>query len=189
MPDRCFRMLTYAPCGTGKTNLLLYMIYQLLYYDKIFLYAKNFEQSKYQSLVRTFQPISDEAGYEVIESSNDKIIPVSGLTNDNQKLVLFDDYICEKNQKDIIDYFIRGRHENYSMMYQSQSYYKTPNNLTFARIFVCFISHATMKNHSYAVKITYQNNSMQKPLKSHFHSFILINQENSSRKMLMNQCN
>lgn len=129
MPDRCFRMLTYAPCVTGKKKLL-YMIYQLLYYDKVFLYAKNFEQSKYQSLVRTFQPISDEAGYEVIESSNDKIIPVSGLTNDNQKLIIFDDYICEKNQKDIIDYFIRGRHENYSMIYQSQSYYKTPNNLT-----------------------------------------------------------
>ena len=130
MPDRCFRMLTYAPCVTGKKKKLLYMIYQLLYYDKVFLYAKNFEESKYQSLVRTFQPISDEAGYEVIESSNDKIIPVSGLTNDNQKLVIFDDYICEKNQKDIIDYFIRGRHENYSMIYQSQSYYKTPNNLT-----------------------------------------------------------
>lgn len=131
MPDRCFRMLTYAPCVTGKKKKkLLYMIYQLLYYDKVFLCAKNFEQSKYQSLVRTFQPISDEAGYEVIESSNEKIIPVSGLTNDNQKLVIFDDYICEKNQKDIIDYFIRGRHENYSMIYQSQSYYKTPNNLT-----------------------------------------------------------
>ena len=85
MPDRCFRMLTYAPCVAGKTNLLLYMIYQLLYCDKIFLCAKR---SKYQSLVRTFQPISDEADYEVIESSNDKIIPVSGLTNDNQKLVI-----------------------------------------------------------------------------------------------------
>ena len=96
MPDRCFRMLTYAPCVAGKTNLLLYMIYQLLYCDKIFLCAKR---SKYQSLVRTFQPISDEADYEVIESSNDKIIPVSGLTNDSQKLAIFDDYICEKNQR------------------------------------------------------------------------------------------
>ena len=34
MPDRCFRMLICAPSGGGKTNLLLDMIYRLLYFDK-----------------------------------------------------------------------------------------------------------------------------------------------------------
>ena len=38
MPDRCFRMLLAAPSGGGKTNLLLDMIYRLLYFDKIYLY-------------------------------------------------------------------------------------------------------------------------------------------------------
>lgn len=46
MPDRCFRMFTYAPCVTGKKKKLLYMIYQLLYYDKVFLYAKNSQNTK-----------------------------------------------------------------------------------------------------------------------------------------------
>ena len=26
----------------------------------------------------------------------------------NQKVVIFDDYVCEKNQGDIINYFIQG---------------------------------------------------------------------------------
>ena len=76
----------------------MHMTYKLLYYDKIYLYAKNLEQSKYRSMVETFRPISEEAGYNVIEVSNDQIIPVSQLRYDNQKLVIFDDYVCEKKK-------------------------------------------------------------------------------------------
>ena len=56
MPDRCFRMLICAPSGSGKTNLLLHMIKKpLLFYDKIYLYAKNLQQNKYQHLLKEFE--------------------------------------------------------------------------------------------------------------------------------------
>ena len=84
MPDRCFRMLICAPSGGGKTNLLLDMIYMLLYYDKIFLYAKNLQQSKYQHLLKTFEPISKQVGYDIIETSNDQIIPLPEMIGGNQ---------------------------------------------------------------------------------------------------------
>ena len=129
MPNQCFRMLVCGPSSSGKTNTLMHMIYNLLYYDKVYLYAKNLDQSKYQNLMDMFQPISKEAGYDVIEASNDQIIPVSDLNDDNQKLVIFDDFVCEKNQKPLIDYFIRGRHKNCSVIYLSQSYYKTPKDI------------------------------------------------------------
>ena len=48
---------------------------------------------------------------------------------DNQKLVIFDDYVCEKSQKDLINYFIQGRHKNCSVIYLSQSFYKTPRDI------------------------------------------------------------
>ena len=52
-------------------------------------------------------------GYPIIEGSDDEIIPVSQLSDDNQKIIIFDDYVCEKNQSKLIDYFIRGlRHKN-----------------------------------------------------------------------------
>ena len=129
MPDRCFRMLVCGPSGSGKTNTLMHMIYNLLYFDKIYLDAKNLEQSKYQNLMDNFQPISDEAGYNVIEGSNDEIIPVNDLDNESQKIVIFDDFVCDRNQKPLVDYFIRGRHKNCSVIYLSQSYYKTPKDI------------------------------------------------------------
>ena len=129
MPNKCFRMLICGPSGSGKTNTLMHMIYNLLYYDKVYLYAKNLEQSKYQNLINILQPISDEVGYDVIEASNDEIIPVQNLNSDSQKIVIFDDYVCDKNQKPLVDYFIRGRHKNCSVIYLSQSYFKTPKDI------------------------------------------------------------
>ena len=51
MPNQCFRMLMAAPSGAGKTNTLMHMIYNLLYYHKVYLYAKNLEQSKYRDMM------------------------------------------------------------------------------------------------------------------------------------------
>ena len=41
MPNDTFRMLICGNSGSGKTNLLYHMLIEpLLYYDKIYLYAK-----------------------------------------------------------------------------------------------------------------------------------------------------
>ena len=98
MPSNTFRMLICGPSGCGKTNTLMHMLYNLLYYDKIYLYSKNLEQPKYQGLLETFAPISRECGYDEVEASNDEIIPVSDLDDESQKIVIFDDFVCEKNQ-------------------------------------------------------------------------------------------
>ena len=79
-------MLICAPSGGGKTNLLLDMIYRLLYFDRVYLYAKHLQQSKYQHLLKTFKPISKQVGYDIIEDSNDQIIPLSEMMDGNKKI-------------------------------------------------------------------------------------------------------
>ena len=86
-------------------------------------------QGKYQDLIKDFIPISEEVGYDVIQYNNDKITPVKELDNESQKVIIFDDYVCEKNQNSIVDYLIQGRHKNCSIIYLSQSFYKTPKDI------------------------------------------------------------
>ena len=131
MPNDTFRMLICGNSGSGKTNLLYHMLIEpLLYCDKIYLYAKNLEQEKYQNLMKEMNEASEEAGYNVMEVSNDAIIPINHLPyENNQKIIIFDDYVCEKNQREIVDYFIQGRHKNCSVIYLSQSFYKTPRDI------------------------------------------------------------
>ena len=131
MPSNIFRMLICGNSGSGKTNLLYHMLIKpLLYYDEIYLYARNLEQDKYQKLIKKMMDLSNKFGYEILHTSNDEIIPITEMDyEDNQKLVIFDDYVCEKNQKSLIDYFIQGRHKNCSVVYLSQSFYKTPKDI------------------------------------------------------------
>ena len=131
MPHDSFRMLICGNSGSGKTNLLYHMLIEpLLYFDEIHLYAKNLDQEKCQNLMNKLNEISRNVGYDIMNVSNDKIIPVGDMDyEDNQKLVIFDDYVCEKNQRQIIDYFIQGRHKNCSVIYLSQSFYKTPRDI------------------------------------------------------------
>ena len=101
MPNDTFRMLICGNSGSGKTNLLYHMLIEpLLYYDEIHLYAKNLEQEKYQNLTNKLNHISRETNYDIMTVSNDKIIPINNLGyEDNQKIIIFDDYVCEKKSE------------------------------------------------------------------------------------------
>ena len=46
-----------------------------------------------------------------------------------QKLVIFDDFVCDKNQDAIINYFCNARHLNCSVIYLSQSFFKVSKNI------------------------------------------------------------
>ena len=130
MPADNFRMLICGPSNSGKTNILLNMLYRLLVYDKIYLCTKNLHQDKYQYMIDDFNKrVNPVTGYNVIEAVND-VIPLEMLPTDNQKIVIFDDMVCESHQRDdIIDYFMNGRQRNCSVIYLSQSYFKTPKNI------------------------------------------------------------
>ena len=132
MPADVFRMLICGPSNSGKTNTLLHMLYELLEYDKIYLFSKNLHQNKYQDLLQYFAEkinLHPKVGYEVIEAHGDEIIPLEELPVDTQKIVVFDDLVCEKNQNDIINYFINGRHKNGCVIYLSQTFYKVPKDI------------------------------------------------------------
>ena len=103
MPADVFRILICGPSNSGKTNILLHMLYELLEFDKIYLFSKNLHQNKCQALLQDFtERINPKVGYEVIEAPGDEIIPLEELPVENQKIVVFDDLVCESNQNSII---------------------------------------------------------------------------------------
>ena len=51
MPDHPYRILTAGCSGSGTTNALLNLIYNPPDIDKIYLYAKDTYEAKYQYLI------------------------------------------------------------------------------------------------------------------------------------------
>ena len=165
LPADVFRMLICGPSNSGKTNTLLHMLYELLDYDKIYLFSKNLHQNKYQDLLQEFaEEVNPDptVGYEVIEAYGDEIIPLEELPVDNQKIVVFDDLVREKNQNDIINYFINGRHKNCCVIYLTQSFYKVPKNIRDNCSHFCIFRFLPRENKRIADEIGVDHNALDR---------------------------
>lgn len=116
-----FRMLVIGPSGSGKTNAALNIIRSLndIFVD-ITVITKNSAEPLYEYLKHK---LKDQCSiHDGIESTPS----VDSFDKKDRHLIIFDDMVLEKNQKAIIDYYIRARKQNCSVMYLSQSFYQTP---------------------------------------------------------------
>ena len=131
-------MLIIGPSGSGKTNTFLHLINDLHPIDKIYLYAKDIREPKYEYLInKREQPgiknLNDPHAF--IEYSDDMIDVLDDIINnynknrDKKVLIVFDDMIADieynKNFKRIIkELFYRARKINGSIVFITQSYFR-----------------------------------------------------------------
>lgn len=110
------RVLIIGPSGCGKTNLLYNLIIDYwIPYKNLYIFTKNIEQTVYKTIKQIFDDIPSINTH----FSNDEIISVDDC--EPNSLVIFDDFLKEK-QDMIIEYFIRSRSKNISVIYLTQSY-------------------------------------------------------------------
>ena len=135
--DWPFRMLIIGPSGSGKTNTLLRLINNLHPIDKIYLYAKDLSEPKYEFLInkREQAGIKNLNGpHAFIEYSDDMNDVYENINNynknrDKKVLIVFDDMIADieynKNFKRIIkELFYRARKMNISIVFITQCYFR-----------------------------------------------------------------
>ena len=128
--DWPFRMLIIGPSGSGKTNTLLHLINNFHPIDKIYLYAKDIGEDKYNYLINK----REQAGIKnlndpkvFIEYSDDMDDVFDNINNynknrDKKVLIIFDDMIAdirrsEKFKAIVKELFIRYRKLNISIVY------------------------------------------------------------------------
>ena len=115
----------------------------------MFFCAKDLTELKYQKLIKNYQKydgieechleklnkrdrslVSDEyikfAKETHFCNSQSTMVDIDDLDQNKANLVVFDDCITDANQQKIIDFFIRGRKKNATVIYLTQSYYATP---------------------------------------------------------------
>jgi hypothetical protein len=59
----------------------------------------------------------------------DKLRDVDEYPDDKNYIIVFDDIMNTKNQNKLVDYFSRGRHKKLSVVYLTQSYFRTPKTI------------------------------------------------------------
>ena len=137
--DWPFRMLVIGPSGSGKTNTLLHLINNFHLIDKIYLYAKDTDEKNYQYLINKrkqagIKNLNDP--YAFIEYSSDMNDTLDDINNynknrDKKVLIIFDYMIAgimrsEKFKAIVKELFIRCRKLSISIVFITQSYFRTP---------------------------------------------------------------
>ena len=91
-------MLIIGPSGSGKTNTLLHLIEKFHPIDKIYLYAKDTNEEKYQYLINKreqagIKSLSDPHAFiEYSNDMNDELEDINNYNkNRNKKVLIFDD--------------------------------------------------------------------------------------------------
>ena len=138
---RPFRMLIIGPSGSGKTNTLLHLIDKFHPIDKIYLYAKDTDEEKYQYLINKREQVGIKNlndPYAFMEYSNDMNDILEDINNynknrDKEVLIIFDNMIAdimrsEKFKTIVKELFIRCRKLNISIVFITQSYFRTPKD-------------------------------------------------------------
>ena len=133
IPDHPYRILIIGGSGYGKINLLLNLIENQSDLDKIYLYAKDPYESKYQYFINKragvgINQFNDPKAF--IDCSDDmpdvyKNIDEYNPSKENKILIVFDDMIADmihnkKLNSIIAELFIRGRKLNISLVFITQ---------------------------------------------------------------------
>ena len=142
IPDHPYRILIIGGSGSRETDLLLNLIENVPDIDKIYLYAKDSNEGKYQHWINKGEGVgidyfSDPKAF--IEYSNDmhdvyKNIDEHNLDKGNKILIVFNDMIAnminyKKLSSIVSELFIRGRKLNISLVFITQSYFTVPKDV------------------------------------------------------------
>ena len=134
-----YRKLVIGPSGSDKTNYLLCSIQKdNNIIDKIYLYAKDLEEPKYNLLIDKREKAginfnNDPNAFIEYSNSMDDVLPNIEDYIEKRKIV-FDDMISHvmsdrRAQQILKDLFIRCRKLNISLCFLTKSYFSVPKDV------------------------------------------------------------
>ena len=142
VPDHPYRIFIVGGSGSRKTNALLNLINNQPDIDKIYLYAKDPYEKKYQYLINKREKVGINYFNDLkafMEYSNDMQDVYKNIEDYNpikkrKVLIMFNDMIADiiNNKKlnpIVTEFFIRGRKLNISIVFITQSYFKVPKDV------------------------------------------------------------
>ena len=142
IPDHPYRILIVGGSGSGKTNALLNLINNQSDIDKIYLYAKDPYERKYEYLINKREKVGLDHFDDpktFMEYSNDMQDVYKNIEDYNpikkrKMLIVFYYMIADminnnKLNPIVTELFIRGRKLNIYIVFITQSYFKVPKDV------------------------------------------------------------
>ena len=138
IPDHSYRIIIIGGSGSGKTNALINLINEQNDIEKIYLYARDLSEPKYEYLIKK----REDAGIKHLNNPNAFIECSNMMENINdynlvrkrKTIIVFDDMIADimtnkRFQAIFKELFIRCRKLNISLVFITQCYSSVPKDV------------------------------------------------------------
>ena len=142
IPDHPYRILIIGDSGPGKTNTLINLMNEQKNIDKIYFYARDLNERKYEYLIKKgevvgIKHVNNPNAFIECSNTMDGVYENIHDYNPGRKrkiLIVFDDMIADimnnkKFQAKIKELFIRCRKLNISLVFITQSYFSVPKDV------------------------------------------------------------
>ena len=139
LPAHPARILIIGPSGSGKSNLVLNLLFggdgfPSLNYDKIYWFLRDVQEDKMMYVVNRISRVerriknTTKQDVKLLEYSTnlDEVPSLEDIDKDIMNLVVFDDCVAQKHQEKISELFLAGRKRNCTIIYITQSLFRTP---------------------------------------------------------------
>ena len=178
-----FRMLIIGGSGAGKTQTLMNLIRIMNgTFNNIHIITKNRDEPLYNYLESKV-----DTGLSITEGI-DSAPNLDDFDKKEQSLIVMDDLVLEKNQKQLEQYFIRARKLNCSLVYLSQSYFAVPkmirmnlNYLIIKRLNTLQYLFRMMREYSLGVSKDVLADLYQHSIQDNKQDFLLVDLEPKDR--------
>ena len=142
IPDHPYRVLIIGGPGSGKRNALMNLINEQEDIDKIYIYARDLSEPKYEYLIKKregvgIKHVNNPNAFTECSNTMDEVYENIHDYNPNRRiknLIIFDNMIADimtnkKFQAIIKELFIRCRKLNISLVFITQSYFSVPKDV------------------------------------------------------------
>ena len=142
IPDHPYRIIIIGGSGSGKTNALINLINEQNDIDKIYLYARDLNEPKYEYLIKKREDVgikhlNDPNAFIECSNTMDDVYENINDYNPSRRrkiLIVFDDMVADimtnkKFQAIIKELFIRLRKLNISPVFITQFYFSVPKDV------------------------------------------------------------
>ena len=124
------RIALIGSSGSGKSNILINLIYKMNCFSKIYMFVKCPDEPLYKFFIDKIREVEKKFKTEILMVSTelDDLPDVDEFDREENNLCIFDDVISESSikLKKVADLWIRGRKQNITSVFLSQNYHAIP---------------------------------------------------------------